>query len=256
MTPFAEQTPEALRAFLAAHGGDEAAAFATLARPVVERYLVQTRHPPLPEKLLAALLGLIWLEARRAGLPAPLQGRDKGEARELTDSELVQPIARVLTRLAWPETVVRKVYLVLLLKQFFKGLLQPEFTTCRLSYQHRNSQGQCARQQLDLCLSRISGANCEDCPLWSSLTPERQVKVLKIGWHADSFEVLEENREAFLPGDYRELRRFLRLLTRHQAAAPPAPSAPPPAVPAAPVVLPPAESVAPAPAAPAPAAGA
>jgi hypothetical protein len=57
--------------------------------------------------------------------------------------------------------------------------------------------------------SRVSGAHCVDCPYWTSLTEAQDEALVASAWVGDLAE-FKDNREIFLPDDFREFRRLVR----------------------------------------------
>jgi len=76
--------------------------------------------------------------------------------------------------------------------------------------------GGCRRQELARVLGRVSGAHCVDCPHWVALETEAHEKYLIREWKSDPAEFVRHHA-AFLPEDFRALRRWLHARARAEA---------------------------------------
>ena len=201
--------------FLQKFGQDEKRAFVALARPIIERFFLQTGRPPINPKVLDAYLHVLWQVCIGWGMPKALPEGEKGSPKDLGPDEIAELMTRILDELDYPEV---RFDLAVLSKQFLKSVLQPEFVRCRLSYAKPNETGICERQDLRHCSSRISGSHCVDCPLFILTNPVKHPKILASQWNKSRKAELEENLTVFLPEDFRQMKYFLWLQRRYGLA--------------------------------------
>lgn len=145
----------------------------------------------------------LWRLIEERGLPAALERGEAGKPGELEKSEIRELTRRAMKGVDEGETFEDAA------KQMVKACFYPEFRVCRDSYRERSSKGVCKRQDLEKARGRVSGSHCVDCPYWTDVTPERHAQLLREGWCGDLQE-LAENRELFLPEDFRAVRRCVR----------------------------------------------
>jgi hypothetical protein len=146
------------------------------------------------------------------GLPAPPWEGEIGAPGKLEKSEVRRLVEMAL------EGVRSSAVLDDAAKQLVKACFYPEFRVCRDSYRERSGKGVCKRQVLEKARGRVSGSHCVDCPYWTDVTPERHAELLREGWCGEPAE-LEENRDVFLPEDFRVVRRWVRAAARGDAGA-------------------------------------
>lgn len=209
-------TSEAYQAFLAQYNGDDCLAFASLVRPIVDRFCRQTGRPLIQPDVILNFAYLLWQVSGQYGFPEPLDDQAGDEGFPMDLDEVAELMAQILDVI---DTVEYRLEIAILSNQFLKAILQPEFKRCRLSYCRPNSQGLCERQSLAHVRQRISGAHCSDCPLFILTKPAVHPKVLKAQWEKAKVPELEANLGAFLPEDFRQLKYFLHLHRRYAAAA-------------------------------------
>ena len=155
---------------------------------------------------------VLWSICEDFGVPKPLKKGEQGKRKDLDPDDHSELLTQVLDQMDHPHA---RMELAILSNQFLKAILQPEFTSCCLSYGKKNEHGICERQNLTHCKRRISGAHCVDCPLFVYTPPTRHPKVLKAQWDKESREELEANLSVFLPEDYRRLIYFFHLHRRY-----------------------------------------
>lgn len=194
-------------AALAAAGNDPARAWAKLAAPVVRRVLVVRGYSSLDEAQLVPWMGHIWAQAMTYGFPDPLPEGEKGNSGTFREESLQPAVAAVLSALRLPERVLPLAVQFVLTKQLLRSLVAPPFVNCRLTYQKRDSLSGCSRQEPSVAQCRPSGAFCEDCPLFTSLTEDRHQRVLTMGWHGEQ-PPEASMLGALVPEDFRKLRSF------------------------------------------------
>lgn len=176
---------------------------------VLERFARQngaTINEAAVERFATQLARLI----EERGLPPALREGEIGAPGELDKSEVRRLAEMALEGVRWAEAFDDAA------KQLVKACFYPEFRVCRDSYRERSGKGVCKRQVLEKTRGRVSGSHCVDCPYWTDVTPERQADLLRKGWCGDPAE-LEENREVFLPEDFRVVRRWVRQAARGRA---------------------------------------
>lgn len=137
------------------------------------------------------------------GLPAPPGEGEIGAPGKMEKTEVRRLVERALAGVRSSEVLDEAA------KQLVKACFYPEFRVCRDSYRERSGKGVCKRQVLEKARERVSGSHCVDCPYWTDVTPERHAELLREGWCGDPAE-LEENRDVFLPEDFRVVRRWVR----------------------------------------------
>ncbi len=184
--------------------------FERIVAAVVTRFFAQNaRTQPSGAELqrFAAQLGALVAER---GLPRALAMGECGAPGGMTEAECAPLVARVAAGLegaAWADVA----------RQLVKACFYPEFTVCRDSFREVARDGACRRQELERVRGRVSGAHCVDCPHWVARTPAEHAALLAREWRGDP-GVLAEQREVFLPEDFRMLRRWLHAAARRTPA--------------------------------------
>lgn len=224
MFEHANLTAEAYQGFLEEHNEDEAAAFASLVTPIVERFCTKNELPPIDSDLVDEFSAALWAIAQEEGISRPLSKKEKGEPVSLEPEVKAELITELLDRI---ETSEARFALAHMGKYFFSTMLQPEFADCRLNYCTANEEGEYRRQNLDYCKKRISGSHCVDCPLFIQTEPENHPQILQLQWKAIDDSELHENLDVFLPEDFRQFRYFMHLYRRCAAGFEEVEEAPP-----------------------------
>ncbi|MGH7946248.1 MAG: hypothetical protein ACREH8_07135 [Opitutaceae bacterium] len=179
--------------------------FQRIVTGILDRYAAQL-SATLPGSPLSRVATQLASLVAEAGLPRPLEEDETGAPGGMTEQECAPLIARVVDGVAEP--VLHDAA-----RQLVKACFHPEFKVCRDSFREVARDGVCRRQELERARHRVSGAHCVDCPHWVALAPARHFEYLDAEWRNDP-RVLAENRDIFLPADFRELRRWLHAAAR------------------------------------------
>lgn len=183
------------------------AEFSRLVATVLTRFLAQNAASGVSANVAAAVGARLWEVVTEHGLPRALAAGECGAPGGMSDDACAPLVARVMGS----ETDAR---LELAVKQLVKACLYPEFTVCRDSYREPTKDGGCKRQELARVRARVSGTHCVDCPYWVALDPEQHAGLLARAWLVGGAGAFAENREVFLPEDFRQLRRWLHARAR------------------------------------------
>jgi hypothetical protein len=217
MLSLSQDSPSTYRRMLAIYGGDMGEAFALAVQKILRRHFGQNGGPTPPDAALLAFARALWQIALKHGLPAPLKGADQGACADLPDAEADRLAAPAVSN--FPILDARP-SLANAARELLRGVIQPEFKKCRLSYKEAAPDtGACERQRLDVARARPSGAHCADCPYWTQLSAEKNEKLLLKEWDPARAAELAANLSVFLPEDFRALRQLLHLHARHGRAA-------------------------------------
>lgn len=171
--------------------------FDALVIAALTRFHRQNGQPPPVAEIHRVAAQLEQLVAER-GVPPPA---DAGATDGLPEEELAPLVARVLAGTSGALLADAG-------RQLVKACFYPELRACRDSYREVRRDGSCRRQEIGLVRGRISGTHCVDCPHWVSLAPEPHAHMVAHAWHGDAPAFWQE-REVFLPEDFRALRRWL-----------------------------------------------
>lgn len=185
------------------------AEFHARAAAVVRRWCQQTDTPPPSNVDVAAFVARLWTLVAERGLPPPPTAGVVGAPREMSEAESAPLVERLLVGDAetkWGD----------LARQLLKACFYPEFTTCRDSFRAVSPDGACRRQERGRAAKRISGSHCVDCPYWLSHEAGTHATLLREAWCGDP-TAFDQDRDVFLPEDYRALRRWIRARARSSA---------------------------------------
>ena len=187
---------------------DDAAArdFPGLVTAVLGRFFEQNGRAALAATEAAAVSGRLWALVRERGLPRALREGECGVPGGMSEAECAPLVARVLVG-ANDDLLAKTV------TQLVKACVYPEFTVCRASVREVAKGGGCRRQELERVRGRVSGTHGVDCPHWVAHTAAGHGELLQREWRGGS-DVLAENREVFLPEDFRALRCWLHARAR------------------------------------------
>lgn len=183
------------------------AEFSRLVTAVLARFGAQNAAPGLTAAESEALGARLWAVVSEQGLPRALSAGECGAPGGLTDDACAPLVARVMGAEA-------NALLEVAVKQLVKACLYPEFTVCRDSYREPMKDGGCKRQELVRVRTRVSGTHCVDCPYWVLLAQEQHAELLARAWRVGGAGAFAENRDVFLPEDFRALRRWLHARAR------------------------------------------
>jgi hypothetical protein len=173
---------------------------------VLARFFAQNGHAPLSAAESRAFGARLWALVVERGLPRPLGPDESGAPGGMPEEECAPLVARALAGATDP-------LLANAAKQLVKTCFYPEFKVCRDSFREVAKDGGCRRQELQRVLGRVSGAHCVDCPHWIALEPGAHQNYLASEWKSDPAE-FARHRDAFLPEDFRALRRWLHARAR------------------------------------------
>lgn len=189
---------------------DGAETFSRLLTAVLTRFFNQTGRPlPMPG-VLVEFARRLWTLVEERGLPAPLAPAEQGVPGEMSAEEVAPLIARLVE--GFPTADAES--LAVPARQLVKACFQPHFKVCRDSFREMSVDGSCRRQQLTKVRERVSGSHCVDCPYWLDLSSEQHGRFLARCWRSADAAEFADNREIFLPEDFRALRVFLSTVTR------------------------------------------
>lgn len=212
MLPLSLDNSASYRRMLAIYGGDMAEAFSLAVQKILRRHFSQGGEAVPPDAALLAFARALWEHGRRRGLPPALKGTEQGEPHDMPDSEIAQITGPLVSNFPIPSARPR---LALATAELVRGLFQPEFKKCRLSYKEcAPGTGFRPRQELAAVRDRICGTHCADCPYWTQLSAEKNEKLLTKEWDPGRVEELSANMSVFLPEDFRALRHLLHLHIR------------------------------------------
>ncbi len=212
MLSLSQDSPATYRRMLAIYGGDMAEAFALAVQKILRRHFAQNDATVPPDPALLAFARGLWEIAVRHGLPAPLKGADQGAPADLPDTEADRLAAPAVS--AFPIQDARPL-LAAAARELLRGVVQPEFKKCRMSYKEpAPGAASCERQDLAVARGRPSGAHCADCPYWNQLTAEKNEKLLLKEWEPARAAELAGHLGVFLPEDFRSLRKLLHVHAR------------------------------------------
>lgn len=183
------------------------AEFSRLVAAVLARFFAQNAALGLTAAECAALGARLWAVVTEHGLPRALSEGECGVPGGLSDDACAPLVARVMGA----ET---NALLEVAVKQLVKTCLYPEFTVCRDSYREPTKDGGCKRQELARVRARVSGTHCVDCPHWVALAPDQHAELLARAWRVGGAGAFAENRDVFLPEDFRALRQWLHARAR------------------------------------------
>ena len=183
------------------------AEFSRLVAAVLARFLAQNAALGLTAAERAALGARLWAVVTEHGMPRALAPGECGAPGGLSDDACAPLVARVMGA----ET---NALLELAVKQLVKACLYLEFTVCRDSYREPMKDGGCKRQELARVRTRVSGTHCVDCPHWVALAPDQHAELLARAWRVGGAGAFAENRDVFLPEDFRALRQWLHARAR------------------------------------------
>ncbi len=203
--------PQTYRRTLMIYGGEAQEGFVHQVKKCINRFFNQQDRTPPPDAALTHFGQMLWRMIDRHGLPEALKPSDQGQEQALSEDELSARLEELWA--SYRFTDYRK-DLEIPARHFIKGIWQPEFKKCRLSYKETNPDGQCSRQKLSHALQRISGTHCVDCPYWVSVSAEKNERLLTKEWRAEAVAELTSNIGVFLPEDYRNLRQLLYMHAR------------------------------------------
>jgi hypothetical protein len=203
--------PQTFRRTLMIYGGEAQEGFVHQIKKSLQRYFRQQDRPVPPESALVPFAQVLWKLVEKHGLPKPLEPSDQGQHENMSDESLRARLDEIWSR--YRLTDYRK-DLEAPARHFVKGIWQPEFKKCRLSYKKTSPSGDCSRQSLDHARGRISGTHCVDCPYWVSVTAVKNERLLTKEWAPESVHELTSNLDVFLPDDYRNLKQLLYMHAR------------------------------------------
>ncbi len=183
------------------------AEFSRLVTAVLVRFCAQNATPAMTTANGAAVGARLWAVVSEQGLPRALPAGECGAPGGLSDEACAPLVARVMGA----ET---NALLEVAVKQLVKACLYPEFTVCRESYCEPMKGGGCKRQEIERVRTRVSGTHCVDCPYWVALAPDQHAELLVRAWRVGGAGAFAENRDVFLPEDFRALRQWLHARAR------------------------------------------
>ncbi|GAB5561965.1 MAG: hypothetical protein SynsKO_36120 [Synoicihabitans sp.] len=207
--------PQTYRRTLMIYGGEAKEGFTHQIKKICQRYFRQTNNESPPDAALVHFATILWRLIEKNGLPPALEPSDQGQDAALSEADLSSKLDELWSAFRF---VDHRAALEAPARHLIKGIWQPEFKKCRLSYKEESSAGKCDRQNLTKSLGRISGAHCVDCPYWVSISAEKNEKLLKKEWDQNSVVELSANMDVFLPEDYRSLRQLLYMHARFAPA--------------------------------------
>lgn len=203
-------TPDNFPNYYRQFGPDPQKAFVSIASIIVGRYYDQVEASAPSDAFVSELLNLVWDSVHAQGLPSPLGPKDNPPAPDVDYSFYSTLVEQVLGQLPQHRTAD---HLRVVLGQLFATLLAREFKSCRLSFQETEADGECLRQNQEMCQDRISGSHCEDCPYFTALSSKQHSKLLRNSW-VDGLGPDASAMRIFLPEDFRALRIFWYLYIR------------------------------------------
>lgn len=203
--------PQTYRRTLMIYGGEAQEGFVHQVKKILQRYFRQTDKPAPPDPALVHFGNIIWKLVEEKGLPPALEGSDQGVEAEMSPEDIRSRLDSIWSSFRF---VDYKSDLEVPARHLVKGIWQPEFKKCRMSYKEANDSDKCERQDLSGARARISGSHCVDCPYWVSVTAEKNEKLLTKEWAPDSVAELTSHLTEFLPEDYRQLRQLLYMHAR------------------------------------------
>jgi len=179
--------------------------FERLVTAVLTRFFAQNARSAtgLPLDRVARQLHALVMER---GLPRPLGENECGVPGGMSDAECAPLVARVTAGTDDPLLAEGA-------RQLVKACFYPEFRVCRDSFRAVAADGTCRRQERTRVRGRVSGSHCVDCPHWIALENGPHGEFLQREWRGD-VRTFEQDREIFLPEDFRRLRRWLHAVAR------------------------------------------
>lgn len=180
--------------------------FADAVTALLARYARQNAMAVPPEITLRTIGRRLWGLLETRGWPEALAPGEKGAPGEMSAAEVEPLVAHLKTGLEIETSPSWAVPL----KQLVKACFHPWFLTCRETYREMGPDGMCRRQEWDRVRPRLSGSHCVDCPYWTTLTPDQHEALLRRHWQPGRIEEFTARPGAYLPEDFRRLRRLLQ----------------------------------------------
>lgn len=203
--------PQTYRRTLMIYSGEAEVGFVHQVKKILQRHFGQTEKSAPPEQALVHFGKVLWRLVQKHGLPAPLANADQGQDQNMPSEKLASRLDEVWRGFKFSDY---RSDLEVPARHLVKGIWQPEFKKCRLSYKESDSSKNCDRQDLAKVRSRISGAHCVDCPYWVSVSSLKNEKLLTKEWNQNKVAEFTANADVFLPEDFRSLRQLLYMHAR------------------------------------------